>query len=101
MGEPVPYQFEAFSLKPVNAHPAVPLMSEQAGPFEDLEMPGGGLPGMLEYGCDFTGRHGAPVEVDGEQHPAPGGVRQGAEDKLIRVESRFGFALRHSRYIKP
>jgi hypothetical protein len=99
VGKPIPYQLEAFSLKPVNAHPALPHMSEQAGLFEDLKMAGRGLPGMLEDGCDFTGRHGAAIEVDGEQHPPPGGVRQGPEDKFIRVESRVWFALRHSRIL--
>ena len=76
MREPVCHEFETFRLKPVNTHPAVPFMSEQARGLQDLEVPGCGLPGVLEHCCDVTGRHGASVKVNRQQHAPPGGMRQ-------------------------
>ena len=75
MSKPVPHQFEPFSLNSVNTHPTLPLVSEQACRLEDLEVPRCRLPGVLEDGRDFAGRHGAAVEINREQHASPGSVR--------------------------
>ncbi len=75
MGEPVGHEFEAFRLKPVNTHPALPFVSEQARRLQDLEVPRGGLPGVLEHCRDVTGRHGSPVKVNRQQHAPPRSMR--------------------------
>lgn len=75
MGEPVGHEFETLRLKPVNTHPALPLMSEQARRLEDLEVSCGGLPGVLEDRRDLTGRHRAPVKVNCQQDAPPRRMR--------------------------
>jgi hypothetical protein len=53
--EPIPHKFEPFALNPVNAHPTLPFVSEQASVYEDLEVTRGGLPSMLEDLRNLTG----------------------------------------------
>ena len=93
MRQPVPHQLETFVFDAID--PLAPLLpvADQAGFFEDPEVPRGGLPGVLENGRDFAGGHGAAVEINRQQHTAPGGMRQRAEDQLISVKPRFRLAL--------
>jgi hypothetical protein len=71
MREPVPHEFKSFALNSVNPHPALFLMHDQASGLKDLEMSRCRLPRVLEDCRYFSGRHGAAVEIDGEQHTPP------------------------------
>jgi len=75
VSKPVPYEFEPLWLKSVNARPASLLVNEQARRLQDLEVPRGRLPSMFENCRDVTSSHGAPIEINREQHASSGGVR--------------------------
>lgn len=75
MRQPVPHEFKSFALNSVNTHSALPLVREQSSGFKDLEVSGCGLPRVLKDRRYFPSCHRAAVEVDGEQHAPPGGVR--------------------------
>lgn len=75
MGKPVGNEFETLRLKPVNPHPALPFVREQARGLKDLEVSRGGLPGVLEHCRDVAGGHRAPVKVNRQQHAPPRCVR--------------------------
>ena len=99
MREPVAHQFKAFRLQTVDPRAAPLLVIEQAGDLEDAKMPRGGLPGVFEDGRDFTGGHGAVVEMQGHQHPSPGGVRQGIEDRFVGIAFGSALTTRHTEIL--
>src|SRR5262245_28170926 len=70
-------------------------MREQAGRLQNLQVPRGRLPGMLEHARDLARRHLAAVEVQCDQDAAPGRVCQGGEDLFVRVEWQPGITLLH------
>jgi hypothetical protein len=97
VSQPVPHQFESFALNTINTHPALPLVGEQTGGLKNLEVPRCGLPRVLEDGRYFAGRHGAAVEVNGEQYAPPGSMGQGGKHRFVRVNSPLGFSLSHTK----
>ena len=62
-------------------------------------MPGGGWPGALEGSGYIAGCHRATVEVDRNQHTAPGRARQGGKNRLINVHAPPGFTVHHHTHI--
>src|SRR5215468_10245478 len=96
MREPVAHQFKAFRLQTVDPRAASLLVIEQTGDLEDAKMPRGGLPGVFEDGRDLTGGHGAVVDMQGHQHPSPGGVRQGTEDRFVGIDLESALTTRHA-----
>ena len=95
MRQPLAHQRQALVFDVIDAHPALPLMPEEAGSFEHLKVPRRRLPGVRKDRRDLSGGRCASVEIDREQHAAPSGVRQRAEDRLIRVRTRLRGAFRH------
>lgn len=93
MSQPVSHQFEPLILDTVYPGAALFLVSNQAGRFEDPEMPGCGLPGVLENRRDFARCHGAAVEINRQQHTTPGGMSQRAKNQFISVNARFRLTL--------
>ena len=95
VSKPVANQFESFALDAVYACAAPLFMCQQARPFKNSKVPRSRLPRVLENGRNFAGRHGATLEIDGEQHSASGGVRQCGEYRFICIRSRFRARIAH------
>src|SRR5215467_15447325 len=99
MRKPISHQLQPLGLDSVNPGSSFFLVSQKAGRFQDLKMPGCGWPGTLEGSGYFPGCHGAAVEIDGNQHTAPGCARQGAKDCLINVRTPPGFPDHYHAHI--
>jgi hypothetical protein len=88
VSKPVLYKFEPFALNSINTDPTLLLVSEQARRLKDLEVPRCRWPSALENRRNLPGSHGTAVEINREQHAAPGSVCQRAKHRLIYVDSR-------------
>ena len=61
--KPIPNKFEAAPIDVVDAIAALLVVMEQASGLQQLYMPCGRRPGMLEDIGDFAGRHRSALEI--------------------------------------
>src|SRR5215472_19361539 len=99
MRKPISHQLQPLGLDSVNPSSSFFLVSQEAGRFQDLKMPGCGWPGALEGSGYFPGCHRAAVEVDRNQHATPGCARECGKHRLINVHAPPGLAARHHTHI--
>ena len=71
---------------------ALLIVIEQSGRLENLNMPGGGRPCVLEHIRDFARGHGSTSKIQREQNPAPGGMRKRAKHRLVGVHPSLRLA---------
>jgi len=89
--EPVTYERQSLLLDAIDAEPAPPLVTEQAGGLKNLKVPGRRLPCMRERASNLSRCHCATVEKYRKQHAAACGMGQSTEYILIGIALR----LRH------
>ena len=79
--------------------PSLPLVLEQPGGFEYLEVPCCRRPGVFERIGNLAGGHRPSVEIHRYENPPAHRVSERREHRLVRVLPLFGFVLEHRGYL--
>jgi hypothetical protein len=85
VAEPLADESQPPALEAIDAHAAVAFVGEQTGGLKNLQMAGGGLPGVRKTGSDFACGHSAAIEEDGEQDVATRGMGECRKDGFVGV----------------
>jgi hypothetical protein len=82
-------------INPVQPCPSLPLVPEKSGQFEDLKVPRGRWPCVLEHVGYLAGRHRTALEVHRQQDPATHRMGQRREYRLVRIQPLARFFFGH------
>ena len=87
MGEPVACEREPPAIEGVDPSSPLPRLPHEARPLQHVQVPGRRRPCVREHRGDVAGGHRAALEVQ-RHHDAPAdGMRQGGEQRFVRVAS--------------